>query len=204
MTENDQSIEVLIGLLDFHSDRATAHASFVIASIFGIFTLLFSFKLFNGLIWGKVVYVLAFILLNAISVYSYLNFGYYAAVADNVRETLNSFIDENIKSDYEKLMCFRKKKYPIFDQFANLNSKEWWKRLKHSLFFAVWYFSIAVPFIWIFFEDELIVKGALITSIIIFPLIYFLVMKKPKFCQNCKATNEADAKYCCNCEKPLS
>ncbi len=47
MTDEDDtasktdSLNVLLGLLDFNSDSATTHASFVVASIFGIYAVLF-------------------------------------------------------------------------------------------------------------------------------------------------------------------
>ena len=76
------------------------------------------------------MFVLAFIFLNVISVYSYLNFGYYASVADNVRETLETIFYKNItiKEEYESLWKLRKGRAPVLNLFANVKSKKLWKK----------------------------------------------------------------------------
>jgi hypothetical protein len=80
---DEERLPVLTGLLDFFSDRAGAHASFVVATVFGIYTLLFAHDKLP--LW---VFFLAFFTLQVFAVYSFLNFGYFATRADIIRERL--------------------------------------------------------------------------------------------------------------------
>jgi len=67
MCSSDEA--VLTGLLDFYSDRATTHASFVVAGTFGIYTVLFSFDHFNQNIWSKILFFFVYGALVAFNVY---------------------------------------------------------------------------------------------------------------------------------------
>ena len=84
MSEIQPDNEILVGLLDFYSDRATTHASFVVASVFGIYTILLSH---NGLLplW---IWMLSYLALQVIMGYSFHNFRYYAVFADIIRRRL--------------------------------------------------------------------------------------------------------------------
>lgn len=79
------------GLLDFYSDRAVAHASFLVASIFGLVTLSaiiqqldFQLMLFPvPLFWLS---VLLFFVFSYLGYYALIRFGFYARIADKLRE----------------------------------------------------------------------------------------------------------------------
>ncbi|MDH5451128.1 MAG: hypothetical protein OEX77_09600 [Candidatus Bathyarchaeota archaeon] len=83
---NSTDYEALSALLDFHSDRAVAHASFLVACIFGLFTVL---SLINGenlsidLIYSVVYYILLFG-----GLYALFNFNLYATKAVDVKSVI--------------------------------------------------------------------------------------------------------------------
>lgn len=80
---SDSELTFLSGLLDFYSSRAIAHASFVVAGIFGIYSIL-SLTTKNYMI----LYIPPFVALLIIDFYSFLNFSLYAEYADRIKEKL--------------------------------------------------------------------------------------------------------------------
>ena len=89
--EDDVKYQIWSSLLQFYSDRAISHASFLVASIFGLFTVLSlmtnaSIELLS-LIWLTLTCVYWF--LWTFGLYALLNFGYYAIVAQVVKDTIN-------------------------------------------------------------------------------------------------------------------
>lgn len=75
--------EALSALLDFYSDRAVAHASFVVACVFGLFTVL---SLLRGVdLFLKVAYSFIYWVLWSAGIYSLLNFRSFAIEAERVR-----------------------------------------------------------------------------------------------------------------------
>lgn len=79
----DTDYTALSALLDFHSDRATAHASFLVACVFGLFAILSLIGAPNQA--PHPIYSIAYWLLWLGGLYSLLNFGYYAKKASRVR-----------------------------------------------------------------------------------------------------------------------
>jgi len=73
--------EALSALLDFHSDRATAHAGFLVACIFGLFTIL---SLIQGGVVIKFFYSIAYWLLVFGGLYELLNFRDFAGRAQRI------------------------------------------------------------------------------------------------------------------------
>ena len=86
-----ESLNVLIGLLDFDSDRATTHASFVVASIFGIYSVLFSFQNYFSIEYGKIVFIITYLSLSIIAGYSFLNFSKYSSRASAAEFTMENY-----------------------------------------------------------------------------------------------------------------
>ncbi len=152
---NSEKCAVLTGLLDFFSDRATTHASFVVATTFGLFTILFSLTNIPKTFWAIIVIGITYFALLGLAIYSFLNFGYYAILADITKEELkrsglnveyaaelyNLFEDE-IKNNHHLYHIFRKHaKKPkgfIYDH-------------KLKLFFVVWLLTVFLPFFYLLF-----------------------------------------------------
>jgi len=72
---------ILTGLLDFYSDRATAHASFVVAGTFGIYAVLFAYDAFGQTVFSRWVFIIVYVALLLVNIYSFLNFGYYSGLS---------------------------------------------------------------------------------------------------------------------------
>lgn len=78
-------------LLDFYSDRAVAHASFLVASIFGLFTLLTIIQQLDvhlmllsvPLFWWSVP---IFFVFSYLGYYTLLRFGFYARIAQKLSD----------------------------------------------------------------------------------------------------------------------
>jgi len=89
LTESDAQKTALAGLLEYYSNRATAHASFSIAVVFGIFTLLTLPK--PRAQWYPVYSILFDLVYSALwlaSIYLFLNFGWYTQIADKTKYLL--------------------------------------------------------------------------------------------------------------------
>lgn len=84
-------------LLDFYSDRAVAHASFFLASLFGLFTVL---AITQNAQVNKWLWLIPYFLLFSLGVYTYSNFCYYAVLADSIRRNIQneSTINETMKN----------------------------------------------------------------------------------------------------------
>jgi hypothetical protein len=78
-----QECTTLSGLLTFYSQRANAHASFVVAGMFGIYAVVFNMdKICPLAFW------LSYVALLIIDLYSFLNFSFYTTQADILRRRL--------------------------------------------------------------------------------------------------------------------
>ena len=78
--------DALSPLLDFYSDRAVAHASFLVACIFGLVSLLSLLKGANLTL--KIGYSIPYLILLGGGYYSLLNFGHFANEAENIKRTI--------------------------------------------------------------------------------------------------------------------
>jgi len=141
----DEEIGILTGLLDFYSDRATTHASFVVAGTFGFYTILFANEHFDQCIQSRVVFLLACLALITINVYSFLNFGYYATLADITKVRLEGQHFEEYEDKLKEKLHARKN--PFVNTFMRL--RESTGRKKFGLFFLVFVFAVLLPFVWI-------------------------------------------------------
>lgn len=79
----NRKISALSAALDFHSDRATAHASFFVASIFGLFTTL-SLYPYASKVWLMGLLAVSFWFIWGFGAYSLYNFGRFAAIAQGI------------------------------------------------------------------------------------------------------------------------
>lgn len=153
MSDKDEAITVLAGLLDFHSDRATAHASFIVASIFGLYAILFSFNTYfaNDNV-GIAVFVITYIFLALFSFYSFLNFSRYASIANAIQQIMereyclkDNVIREKLAS-IEKIKketsFFVKKRTKLL-----LNFQQW--KGKIPTLIVAWIITVFLPFFWI-------------------------------------------------------
>jgi len=84
MTNKERETQSLAAVLDFYSDKSDAHASFFLASLFGLFTVLSITQGFRG---EPVRYLLLipYWLLFFGGLYSLLNFGLYATLARSIK-----------------------------------------------------------------------------------------------------------------------
>ena len=136
-----EEVAVLTGLLDFYSDRATAHASFVVAGIFGLYAVLFG----NSML-PRWLFISVYLALLVIDGYSFMNFGYYAKLAYIVRVKLEG---QHVEEYGEEMESKLKEGSWIFYTF---------KRFKHELFHGkrrflgflfLWSIAVILPFVWI-------------------------------------------------------
>lgn len=113
---------ILSSLLEFYSDRAIAHASFLVACIFGLFTILSVmnnvFGKFSLLVW--ILLAITYWVLWSFGLYSLLNFGFFATVAQVSKEMITE------GSDLEKDVMEKAKKMKrgIFRVFFNYKESE--------------------------------------------------------------------------------
>lgn len=144
---DSERLTILVGLLDFFSDRAMAHASFVVATIFGMYTILFA-KINAMPSWE--VLILAYIALIIIDVYSFLNFGYYATLASITRHELQGYYKDEIKKMLHNNLKKRHKLHYGFQWFrSGIAYKPY---IKFGLLFVLWLSAVITPFLAIFFN----------------------------------------------------
>lgn len=139
MIDSDR-LTILVGLLDFYSDRATAHASFVVATIFGMYTLLFGYN-YEALPFP--IFFLAYLALLVIAVYSFLNFGYYASLAFEIRHQLEGHHRDAIKKAMQKGL---EKRHRLYNWFRWFRSGIDYKSAKYMLLLVLWISAIVIPF----------------------------------------------------------
>lgn len=166
MTTNEEPA-ILTGLLDFYSDRATAHASFLVAGIFGTYTLLLGWD-------GEypqfpfAVFCLAYLALQGFNVYSFLNFGFNATVADRLKARLMG------QSGYEEEIFTRiHKKNRVLSLFMKFRHAK--RGLESYLFFfSVWLVALLLPFVVTIFPDyscTITVVCVVISFLIVFSVV---------------------------------
>ncbi|MFX1508595.1 MAG: hypothetical protein ACFFDC_21135 [Promethearchaeota archaeon] len=97
-----KEIEALTGLLDFFSDRAEAHASFMVACFFGLFTwLAMAYSMKN--MWVVFFSMLPYGLIGYICYHCLQRFAFYADMADKYRKELEKIAKpEKIIFEFEK------------------------------------------------------------------------------------------------------
>jgi len=137
-----EQLAIFTGLLDFYSDRATAHASFLVAGTFGIYSVLFAQE---NVKLPSSIFCATFFALAAMCIYSFLNFGYYATMAENMRLRLMGA--QSAKIDAE-IRDYLKKKFWIFSKFRSAKHTPFKGLVRYFGFFIIWLFAVIVPFCW--------------------------------------------------------
>lgn len=165
----DEYIQMLSALLDFHSDRAEAHASFFVASLFGLFSvlqvaqnLLNSGVIFISLWITKAIWLVICWFLFYFGVYSYFKFGYYASYAHMVLLEMRKVVDRNLWINRHKKIELRISSTPVWVH----------KKLKQRVH------KVIMPlYLIIVFLCCALVFGLIITSIIsVFPIVTLIAM----------------------------
>jgi len=183
MTKSNEST-VLTGLLDFYSDRATAHASFTVAGIFGIYAVLFAT---DGL--PPKAFLVAYVALLIINVYSFLNFGYYALLADIVRDKLENKLEDNLEFGRQVAKELKVRSPHFFKKFKSFK----FHRPTFSFLFMLWSPAVIVPFFWKLKKLNLVRETSwldvenwefwllsVIFTIVFAVAIYYVTRSKPK------------------------
>lgn len=171
MTNSDEATG-LSSLLDFYSDRATAHASFVVAGMFGIYAVLFAP---NGL--PTIAFVVSYSALLVTNVYSFLNFGYYAVLADITKHKLEEkYVTEFGNEIIKKKLHTRSYLFHYFGL---------WKSAIPTYFFlfVMWSFAVLVPLCWkvkFNVENPLFWLNFLVVVFVIAVSIHFITEAHPR------------------------
>lgn len=138
--------EALSSLLDFYSDRAVAHASFLVACVFGLFTIL---SLLGGKeLHLKFVYSIAYWMLWLGGFYSLLNFRLFATEAQKIAGFIeNGKISLLNRLNEKKETKRRPNRISVF-----INKRfRWFKELKHKFtVITVSYFLLIGLFPYVF------------------------------------------------------
>lgn len=141
-----EELVILTGLLDFYSDRATAHASFVVATTFGIYAVLFG----GRNILPQWLFAIVYLALVLIGAYSFFNFGVYATLAEIVREKL---MGEHCE-EYEKEMKSElKHRYRLYYKFREFKMRHLYRSRKVLFLLGIWVSAVILPFVWILFSS---------------------------------------------------
>lgn len=136
--QDSKELAILTGLLDFYSDRATAHASFVVAGVFGIYSVLFAGKSLDPM-----VLCLVYAALVIFDIYSFLNFGYYATLADIVKVKLANGHFQKYERELTKELKARSR-YLYWFKMSRRGMKG---KPKLLIFFLLWILAVLLPFI---------------------------------------------------------
>lgn len=141
---DQEELAILTGLLDFYSDRATAHASFVVAGVFGMYTVMF-----GNSILPRWVFFFVYLALLLIDVYSFMNFGYYAQLAYIIRIKLEG----EHKEEYRKEIISKfKEGNRMFYVFGQIKQSILSGKKRFWFFFVLWVIAIILPFVWILLQ----------------------------------------------------
>jgi hypothetical protein len=154
---------------DFYSKRAAAHASFFVASVFGLFTVLRLIDNMYYSFWSKTVLALVYVSLWIMGIYSFLNFSFYASIAHNAERSLQilaiKLIDPERKKDMErqlltdqvkdlkKAKLFRKwiiYRFFDFKVFGGKPKRKWLRRNIDLILFGAYLSGglLALIFVW--------------------------------------------------------
>jgi hypothetical protein len=139
MAENDDQVttDARGPMLAFYIGKSTSHASFVVAGVFGLYSLL---RLFTYNLWQW--WVLAYIALFLINLYSFANFAYYGKLADILRGDLDK--DKRITEIINRVEVKGPFQYIRRFKIGFMDKMEW---RKYLIFASLWIISTFVPLI---------------------------------------------------------
>jgi len=112
--------EPLSAFLDFYSDRATAHASFLVASVFGLFSVLYLIE--GGDLITKVILSFVYGILWFGGYFSLFNFNFYAMKADDIKRMIaqKQLLDHSIDTvELEEHFEQRRKRGGLYSSIRN-------------------------------------------------------------------------------------
>lgn len=139
--DDDTLLSALGSMVRFYSSRAEAHASFYIGSLFGLFTILAIVYSNDGLRIGeKILWSLVFWSLFGMGLYVFMNFCYYATLADIVRDKIVLIIDYHSELEIMKASVSERLGLKLFCdlKFSNFFHS------KRFFIFSLGYFSIVL------------------------------------------------------------
>jgi len=117
---SQEEIGVLVGLLDFNSDRAEAQASFLIACVFGLFALLAVAQNMQNE-WLILSLTIPYVMLALVGFHCLQRFSFYANVADSYKHSLERYVrclsDETTES----------REHPYIHRWVKRNGE--WKKI---------------------------------------------------------------------------
>ena len=137
-----EQLAIFTGLLDFYSDRATAHASFLVAGTFGIYSVLFAQE---NVKLPSSIFCATFFALAAMCIYSFLNFGYYATMAENMRLRLMGARSARIDAE---IRDYLRREFWIFYKFREAKHHPFCGICRYVGFVSLWFLAVFVPFLW--------------------------------------------------------
>ena len=153
--ETNSKADALAGLLDFYSDRAEAHASFLLACFFGAFTLLAIVQSVED-ISLTILSVMPYGMIALVGFHCLQRFSFYAAMAEKIKDKIATYVEgekfpnpaqiaekaEKNKLTLQELVAAVSKRYEgILNQFK----KPWVIKLAAVLIFGVPSFIVYLP-----------------------------------------------------------
>jgi hypothetical protein len=132
MNEEEQELNRQLAIVeDVYSTRAVAHASFFVASLFGLFTILALILMERLSITSSVLLSITYWLVWSFGLFSFLNFSRYATRANRAIEKTASEATKLVSKQIENATCLQDK---IVRWFEGLRSDKWLRNRDKTLF----------------------------------------------------------------------
>ena len=126
--------EIVSALLDFNSDRAEAHAAFLVACVFGLFALLSVLEDSPKGSPNIVAYSVAYLILWSGGIWEVFNFYRYATRADHFRRLVRDTKPSLFEKPIENVEKRRAEKSFLFRLYYSLRE---YKHLRHNKLFLI-------------------------------------------------------------------
>jgi hypothetical protein len=139
---NEDETSFLQSTLDFYSSKANSHASFVIAGIFGMYSLLVLISK-DYFVW----LIIAYLALLLIDVYAFLDFSYYSALAQITLRRLEKKTKQPILPYDEERKRIHMEMDGLTKSFESIRKWINTDARKPVVFIVLWFFAVIVPLI---------------------------------------------------------
>lgn len=126
-------------LLKFFSNKANTHASFVVAELFGFYTVLSSAKML-----GLALFFWTGLFLLIINLYSFANFMQYSSLASNFRGRLAGHYWEEHKEEIYRSLEERSK---FLEVYSRIRTHPLFDKIKIYMLAFIWGSTVVLPFI---------------------------------------------------------
>jgi hypothetical protein len=147
---NPDECTILAGLLDFYSDKATAHASFVVAATFGIYTFIFSTNKVDIKNLGELlVFFLIYCSLLGFDLYSFFNFSKYASISHLIRTKLIKHMYESSKKYSNEISSLVERDFPMVHTYIKIIGNPYFVKLKPILLGMGIFLTTVLPLIYV-------------------------------------------------------